>query len=75
MKKLLKICLYLLIFFLIIASVSYLIIFRNQEIDVGLIPNEFEYCGSQIYGSNPEYREIVAWLKANKYGWHRSYAT
>ena len=49
--------------------------FREQEIDVGLIPNEFTYCGSKIYGNNPQYQEITGWLKRNKEGWKKSYVT
>ncbi len=49
--------------------------FRAQEIDVGLIPNEFNYCGSKIYGNNPQYQEISDWLKRNKDEWKKSYAS
>ena len=59
----------------VICTAGYLYIFRQQQIDVGLIPNEFSYCGRQIYGADPDYKEIVSWLKANKDGWVTSYAS
>ena len=49
--------------------------FRAQEIDVGLIPNAFTYCGNKIYGSNAQYQEITDWLKRNREGWKKSYAS
>ena len=60
---------------LVINSVTYLYIFRVQEIDLGLIPREFTYCGIQINRSNPSCREIVSRLKENKEGWITSLVT
>jgi hypothetical protein len=78
MKKALKILLAILavIILLVLAAIAYLQ--RPLSIDTGLIPNEFEYCGKSIWGSDPEYLEIVEWLKKNKDGWqlnlHTHYA-
>jgi len=75
MSKFLKICIYLIIALLVINSVVYLYIFREQEIDVALIPNEFTYCGMKINASNSSYQEIVSWLKENNEGWVTSFVT
>ena len=58
-----------------IAACLYFYIFREREIDVGLIPKEFSYCGMQIYGNEKEYQEIVSWLKNNKEGWVLTYVS
>ena len=67
--------LFLIIALRVINSAIYLYIFREQEIDLGLIPSEFTYCGIQINRSNYVYSEIVSWLKENKEGWISSLAT
>ena len=75
MKKVLIIGGIVVLSLLIIVAGTYLYIFREQQIDVGLIPNEFSYCGKQIYGNDPNYKEIVAWLNENKDGWVASFVT
>ena len=59
---------------LIVVS-AFLYIFREQSIDIGLIPNEFAYCGEAIWGNDAEYQKIVSWLKDNKEGWVISLVT
>ena len=75
MKKVLHIfgCIILLI--IAIGIAVYFYVFRQQEIALRLIPNEFEYCGKQISTRDSEYKEIVSWLKKNKDGWVLSFAT
>jgi len=75
MRKFLKIIGYVITPVLLISIVGYLYIFRAQQIDTGLIPNEFNYCGKQIYGNNKNYKEIISWLKNNKSGWVSSFIT
>ncbi len=75
MKKIIKVTGYLILCFLLIGVGVYLYIFREQQINILLIPNEFTYCGKQIYGNNADYKEIVSWLNNNKNGWVTSYVS
>jgi hypothetical protein len=75
MKKALKIVGILFLLVAIIFVSAYFYVFREQEIAVRFIPNEFEYCGSKIWGNDEEYKKIVSWLKQNKDGWVLSYVT
>jgi len=75
MKKIIKVFGYILTILILISAAIYLYVFREQKIDVGLIPNEFTYCGKKIYSNNKNYREIVSWLKTNKTGWVSSFVT
>ena len=75
MKRFLKIVGITIIVLVILISTALLYYFRKQEIDIGLIPNEFTYCGKQIHGNDKNYREIVSWLKDNKDGWVPSFAS
>ncbi len=75
MKKALKLIGYLAILLLLLGVSAYFYIFRQQEIAVHFIPNEFTYCGKKILGKDKEYQEIVGWLKKNKSGWVASYVT
>ena len=75
MKRVLKIASYSILGVVSIVGAGFLYMFRQQAIDVQFIPNEFAYCGDQIWGNDQEYREIVDWLKNNKDGWARSVVT
>ena len=75
MKKFLKILGYIFLCLILIVVSIYFYVFRNQEIDVSFIPNEFNYCGRQIYGKDTDYQEIVAWLRQNKDDWVLSYVS
>ena len=57
------------------AAAGYLYLLRQQSIDIDLIPNEFTRCGKQIWGNDPEYKEIVQWLKENQDGWVLSFTS
>ena len=75
MKRILKVVGYVLAVTALLAVAFLGYHFREQEIDVGLIPNKFSYCAHEIYGSNIHYQEITNWLKKNKAGWNISYAS
>jgi hypothetical protein len=75
MKKSLKFFAYIVLALVTIAVGLYLYTFRQQEIEISLIPNEFSYCGKQISGNENEYQEIVSWLRSNKDGWVLSYVS
>lgn len=53
----------------------YLYIFREQEIQLDLIPERFEYCNQTITTENKAYQEIFELLKHNKGGWVQSVAS
>lgn len=68
--------------FLIIATVIilfsiavYLYIFREQEIQLNLVPEHFEYCNQTITTEDKAYQEIFELLKHNKSGWVQSVAS
>ncbi|ALU45867.1 hypothetical protein [Pseudoalteromonas rubra] len=63
----------LIVLVLIAAMTGYLLYFRGQKVEVGFIPNAFQYCGKVITGADPEYREIVDWLHSNTKGWMRDW--
>lgn len=71
----LKILVRVLLLLIVIAISAYFYIFRQQELAVRFIPNEFEYCGKTISVGDKSYEEIVRWLKKNKNGWVLSYVT
>jgi len=75
MKKALKIIGYFVLCIIVLATAAYLYVFRQQEIEIRLIPNEFTYCGEQIWGKDKEYQEIASWLKNNKNGWVLSFVS
>ena len=75
MKKALKIIGVITTILVLIGVGAYLYIFRQQEIAIRLIPNEFEYCGKKVWGNDKNYQEIVTWLKQNREGWVLSYVT
>jgi hypothetical protein len=75
MKKILKIFLLISLLLLIISISVVAYMLRPQEIDVGLIPNEFRYCGQQIWGGNEDYQRIVKWLQENRHGWSPNWHT
>lgn len=75
MKKALKIIGVITTILVLIGVGACSYIFRQQEIAIRLIPNEFEYCGKKVWGEDKNYQEIVTWLKQNKEGWVLSYAT
>ena len=49
--------------------------FRQQEIEVRYIPNEFSFCGRVISGNDSEYKVIKSWLTTNQNGWILSFAS
>lgn len=73
--KTLKILGIVLLLFLVVGSLAYLYIFRQQEIRVDYIPKEFEFCGSTITEADVEYQELVKWLHDNKDGWSLSFVS
>ena len=75
MKKIAKIAVYIIVALLVVIGSTLLYVFREQEIDLDMLPNEFKYCGKQIYGNDPDYIKIISWLKQNKDGWRLSYAS
>jgi len=75
MKKVLKIIGVIVVLLICVLASTYLYVFRSQKIDIGLIPNEFEYCGRTVWGSDKEYQEIVKWLKHNKKDWVTSFVS
>ena len=75
MKKALKIIGDITTILVLIGAGAYLYLFRQQEIAIRLIPNEFEYCGKKVWGNDKNYQEIVTWLKQNRDGWILSYVT
>ena len=60
---------------ILIGIAVYLYIFREQEINLDLIPENFEYCNQTITTEDKEYQEIVKTLKQNKVGWVQSVAS
>ena len=74
-KKALKIIGDITTILVLIGAGAYLYLFRQQEIAIRLIPNEFEYCGKKVWGNDKNYQEIVTWLKQNRDGWILSYVT
>ena len=74
-KKIIKAVAYVLLGLVLVVAVIYLYMFREQEIDVRLVPSEFEYCGKKIYRSHEEYKKIVSWLNENKEGWVLSFVS
>ena len=75
MKKALKIIGDITTILVLIGAGAYLYLFRQQEIAIRLIPNEFEYCGKKVWGNDKNYEERVTWLKQNRDGWILSYVT
>ncbi len=75
MSKLAKFFVFGVLVLFVIGTSTVFYFFREQEIDTTLIPNEFRYCGKQIWGNNPEYIKIVAWLRENNGGWTPSFAS
>ena len=75
MNRILKFIGYILTTVLLIAAAFLVYLLRGQEIDIGLISNEFTYCGRQINSGKPEYVKITNWLKHNRNGWTTSYAS
>lgn len=75
MRKVLKNIGIILLLLAFLAVGILLYVFREQGIDISYIPNEFEYCGKDVFGSDKDYQEIVSWLKQNKEGWVLSYAS
>ena len=75
MKKALKIIGDITTILVLIGAGAYLYLFRQQEIAIRLILNEFEYCGKKVRGNDKNYQEIVTWLKQNRDGWILSYVT
>ncbi|KAF7781203.1 hypothetical protein PRUB_b0348 [Pseudoalteromonas rubra] len=59
MNILVRIVTGLIVLVLIAATTGYLLYFRGQKVEVGFIPNAFQYCGKVITGADPEYSEIV----------------
>ena len=47
----------------------YLYGYKDQQLDLDLIPNKLTYCGSEITENSRAYQDIVSWLKSNKNGW------
>lgn len=75
MKIVAKILVALLLIVIVVATSSYLYFIRDQKIEIDFIPGEFKYCSRVITGSDPEYREISSWLRANSSGWVRDWNT
>jgi len=75
MKHILKYIGYFLLAAVIVVVAIYNYHFREQDIDIGLIPHEFSYCGIQISGSHRSYMSITGWLKANQRGWVYTYTS
>jgi len=70
-----KIASYIVLCLLFIGVAIYCYTFRQQEIDVHFVPNEFTYCGKQIWGKDKEYQEIISWLNNNRNGWVLSFVS
>lgn len=75
MKKVLKIIGVLILAVVLIFAAIFLYVFRPQSIDVGLLPQEFQYCDKPIWGADGKYVEIRSWIKSNNEGWRLSYAS
>ena len=75
MNIIFKVIGYLLGVLIVITLGVYLYMFREQSIDIDLVPTEFKYCGKQIYGDDESYENIVKWLKNNSDDWVLSFAS
>jgi|TARA_R110001592_G_scaffold339091_1_gene626596 hypothetical protein len=70
-----KILKYLIITVLFFVSVTYLYVFREQDIIVDFIPPQFEFCDKLISKGDAEYDALVLLLNNNKSGWVSSFVS
>lgn len=59
----------------ILVTVTYLYVFRDQEIRLEFIPPELEFCGKKISKGAQEYDELLKVLTAHKGGWNASFTS
>lgn len=60
---------------MIFVTAAYLYVFRNQEIRVDYIPQQFEFCGGIISEGDSEYDELIKVLTNHKNGWVASFTS
>ncbi len=60
---------------MILITVTYLYVFREQEIRTDFIPPKFEFCGKSISKGDQEYEELTEILTLNKGGWVASFVS
>ncbi|WP_045856305.1 hypothetical protein [Teredinibacter purpureus] len=75
MKIIAKILAALLLITVIGVVSGYTYYVRGQKIEIDFMPREFNYCGRVIADIDPEFKEIVNWLRENSEGWSRDWNT
>lgn len=70
-----KTLIYILTSLILIGIAVYLYIFREQVIDLELVPDHFEYCNQTITTEDKAHQEIFELLEQNKGGWVQSVAS